>query len=177
MWCKQRDKTNASLGSALLLHNSITTGLQDTSPAFSVLTFFRVGGNSCHTWMMSQSNKTEWVTHWCNSRHKTRSTTMISSVCPHLHNHLSATQGWKALLGPHCMGEKEKWSHSVVSYSLWPHGPRTSVQGMFQARVLEWVAIAFSRGSSRPRDRTWVCHIIGTDALPSEPPGKSLLYR
>lgn len=74
-WCKQRDKTNASLGSALLLRYLITTGLQDTSPMFSVLIFFRVGGNSCHTWMMSQSNKIEWVTHWYNSRHKTGSTT------------------------------------------------------------------------------------------------------
>ena len=32
----------------------------------------------------------------------------------------------------------------------------TSVHGIFQARVLEWIAIALSRGSSRPRDRTWV---------------------
>ena len=31
----------------------------------------------------------------------------------------------------------------------------SSVHGIFQARVLEWVAISFSRGSSRPRDRTW----------------------
>ena len=35
------------------------------------------------------------------------------------------------------------------------------VHGIFQARVLEWVAISFSRGSSRPRDRTWVSHIVG----------------
>ena len=30
--------------------------------------------------------------------------------------------------------------------------PSFSVHGIFQARVLEWVAISFSRGSSRPRD-------------------------
>ena len=36
-----------------------------------------------------------------------------------------------------------------------------AVHGIFQARVLEWVAISFSRGSSRPRDRTWVSHIVG----------------
>ena len=30
--------------------------------------------------------------------------------------------------------------------------PRSSVYGIFQARVLEWVAISFSRGSCRPRD-------------------------
>ena len=36
-----------------------------------------------------------------------------------------------------------------------------SVYGIFQARVLEWVAISFSRGSSQPRDRTWISHIAG----------------
>ena len=30
--------------------------------------------------------------------------------------------------------------------------PGSSVRGIFQARVLEWVAISFSRGSSQPRD-------------------------
>ena len=32
----------------------------------------------------------------------------------------------------------------------------SSLHGIFQARILEWVAISFSRGSSRPRDWTWV---------------------
>ena len=32
--------------------------------------------------------------------------------------------------------------------------PGSSVHGIFQARILEWVAISFSRGSSRLRDRT-----------------------
>ena len=39
--------------------------------------------------------------------------------------------------------------------------PGSSVHGIFQARVLEWVAISFSRGSSQPRDWTQVCHIAG----------------
>ena len=34
--------------------------------------------------------------------------------------------------------------------------PGSSVRGIFQARILECVAIAFSRGSSQPRDRTQV---------------------
>ena len=33
--------------------------------------------------------------------------------------------------------------------------------GFFQARILEWVAISFSRRSSRPRDWTRVSHIVG----------------
>ena len=34
--------------------------------------------------------------------------------------------------------------------------PDSSVHGILQARILEWVAISFSRGSSQPRDPTWV---------------------
>ena len=39
--------------------------------------------------------------------------------------------------------------------------PGSSVQGNLQARLQEWVAIPFSRGSSHPRDRTLVSHIAG----------------
>ena len=39
--------------------------------------------------------------------------------------------------------------------------PGTSVHGTFQPRIPEWVAISFSRGSSRPRDRTCVSCIAG----------------
>ena len=37
----------------------------------------------------------------------------------------------------------------------------SSVHGIFQARVLQWIAISFSRGSSRPRNWTRVSHIAG----------------
>ena len=39
------------------------------------------------------------------------------------------------------------------------HG--SSVRGIFQARLLEWVAVSFSRGSSWPRDQSQVPHIVG----------------
>ena len=39
--------------------------------------------------------------------------------------------------------------------------PGSSVHGIHQARILEWIAISFSRGSSQPRDRTQVSHIVG----------------
>ena len=38
--------------------------------------------------------------------------------------------------------------------------PSSSVHGILQARVLEWVAISFSRGSSRPKDQTQHCRQI-----------------
>ena len=37
----------------------------------------------------------------------------------------------------------------------------SSVHGIFQARILECVAISFSRGSSQPRDQTRVSYIVG----------------
>ena len=39
--------------------------------------------------------------------------------------------------------------------------PGSSVHGILQARIQEQVAISFSRGSSRPRNWTWVTHITG----------------
>ena len=36
-----------------------------------------------------------------------------------------------------------------------------TVQGILQARILEWVAFPFSRGSSQPKDQTQVFHIAG----------------
>ena len=39
--------------------------------------------------------------------------------------------------------------------------PGSSVCGILQARILEWVAISFSRGSSWRRDWTWVSCITG----------------
>ena len=48
------------------------------------------------------------------------------------------------------------------------------VHGILQARILEWVAFPFSRGSSQPRDRTQVSHIAGgffTNWAGQESPG------
>ena len=39
--------------------------------------------------------------------------------------------------------------------------PGSSIHGILQARILEWVTISFSRGSSQPRDQTWVSRIGG----------------
>ena len=52
--------------------------------------------------------------------------------------------------------------------------PGSSVHGILQAGILEWVATSFSRGSSPPRDRTRVSRIPGRH-FTSEPPGKPIL--
>ena len=68
---------------------------------------------------------------------------------------------------------------SVVSDSLvtlWTVAlPGSSVHGILQVRILEWVAISSSRGSSQPRDGIQVWFpVLQVDSLPAEPPGKSL---
>ena len=62
------------------------------------------------------------------------------------------------------------WFHFTLSaklFQLYPtlwdamdyNPPGSFVHGIFQARKLEWVAISFSRRSSRPRDQTQVSYI------------------
>ena len=52
--------------------------------------------------------------------------------------------------------------------------PRSSVHGTLQARILEWVVMPSSKGSSQPTDWTQVANIVGRvfTSLPSELPGK-----
>ena len=64
----------------------------------------------------------------------------------------SRQEHWSGLPFPSPIHESEKWkwSRSVMSDSLWPHHcslPGSSVHGIFQARILEWVAIAFSKSA------------------------------
>ena len=48
--------------------------------------------------------------------------------------------------------------------------PGSSIHGILQARILEWVAIPFSRGSSPPRDQTHISYVNGIGF------GKQVLY-
>ena len=60
----------------------------------------------------------------------------------------------------------KQWDHLKVKVkvtqsclTLRPQG--YTVLGILQARILEWVVLPFSRGSSQPRDQTQVSHIAG----------------
>ena len=53
--------------------------------------------------------------------------------------------------------------------------PGSSVHGLCQARILEWVAIFFSRGSFNPRDQTSVSCLAGWFFI-TEPPGKLIVW-
>ena len=57
--------------------------------------------------------------------------------------------------------------------------PGSSVHGISQARILEWVAISFSRESSQPRDQTAYLTssaFVGGFFTPLVPPGKPYKY-
>ena len=77
-------------------------------------------------------------------------------------------------------------SHSVMSNSLQPYGlqpPGSSVHGIFQIRILEWIAIPFSIARGLPLPSPWDhpdpgiepgSPALQADSSPSEPPGRSL---
>ena len=48
--------------------------------------------------------------------------------------------------------QRMRWSDGITD-SMDCSQPGSSVHGIFQARILEWVAISFSRESSQPRDQ------------------------
>ena len=55
----------------------------------------------------------------------------------------------------------------VTLWTLWSCGPGSSVHGILQARILEWVAMHSSRGFSQPRHRTCISYVscIGRQVL------------
>ena len=87
---------------------------------------------------------------------------------------------WNPLGNLNFLSTEVKWSEScsAMSNSYYPMDctlPDSLAHGILQARILEWVAILVSRGSSQTRDRTRVSCIAGRfftvwATLPSEPP-------
>ena len=67
------------------------------------------------------------------------------------------------------------WSCPTLCNPMDRGPPGSSVHGILQARILEWVAMPCSRGSSRPRDRTCVSYVYlhqQAGSLLPAPPGK-----
>ena len=55
--------------------------------------------------------------------------------------------------------------------------PGSSIHGILQVRILEWIAISSSRGSSRPRDWSFISYIYlhwQVGSLPLASPGKNI---
>ena len=78
--------------------------------------------------------------------------------------YLSPLSYFRMLLSPPARKWKSCWT-------LWDPTDYTA-HGILQARILEWVAVPFSRASSQPRDWTRSPE-LQADSVPSEPPGGS----
>ena len=83
-------------------------------------------------------------------------------------------------LHPKCLAYRSHCCCLVTKDHVWlfcnPVGynpPGSSIRGILQARILEWIAVSFSRGSSWARDRTHFSW-IGRWILYPEPPGKPI---
>ena len=53
-------------------------------------------------------------------------------------------------------GEGIGYHSSIPGLPSWLSPPDSSVHGIFHTRILEWIAIPFSKGSSLPSDQTWI---------------------
>ena len=105
---------------------------------------------------------------WWATVHAVAESEATEHTCAHFWDKLKAE-----VKGTDCKKVKEHVSRSVLSDSLWtPCSPSSSVHGILQARILEWVAVSFSRGSSLPRDQT-ESPASQADSLRSEPPGRA----
>ena len=64
----------------------------------------------------------------------------------------------QGMLSPH---PEKKVKKSLSRVRLFATPRTTRLHGILQARIMEWVAFPFSRGSSQPKDQTQVSHIAG----------------
>ena len=106
-----------------------------------------------------------------NSKNRTQSNERPKQPSPQPHHHAVSAPKRDVL------EESESVSCSVVSTLCDPMDcgpPGSSVHGISLAKILDWVAISFSRGSSRPRDRTAGLLNYRKILLQSEPLGNIL---
>ena len=75
-----------------------------------------------------------------------------------------------------CMCAKSLQLHPTLCDPMDCCPPGSSVHGILQARILEWVAIPFSRGSSQPREQNCISCIGRWGCLSLGPPEKPLIW-
>ena len=86
---------------------------------------------------------------------------------------ISFNKHYKYLLCCCCCLVTKSWLTLAIPWAIALHAPLS--MGFPRRRILEWVVISFSRGSSRPRDQICVSCIIG-GFLTAEPQGKPTYY-
>ena len=84
-------------------------------------------------------------------RHEGKRKDTIAALLWYEYNPVQDTEDYVYLLS--------RYSHVRLCDPMDCSPAGSSVHGILQTRILEWVTIFFSRGSSQPRDRTWVFHI------------------
>ena len=134
-------------------------------------------GSSVHG--ILQSRKLEWVAiSFSRGSSQLRNQTLVSWIagrfftnwatretiffCLWIPISLDCFESLQILISPFSESESEvAQSCPTLCNPMDCSPPGSSVHGILQARILEWVAISFSRGSSQPRDRTQVSRIAG----------------
>ena len=100
-----------------------------------------------------------------------KKTTKGSVNSMHVNLFMKEDRGLKKAVVTACMYESEV---KVTQSCLTLCNPMDYiVHGILQARILDWVAFFFSRGSSQPRDGTQVLQV---DSLPAKAQGKTPMY-
>ena len=104
-------------------------------------------GACCSSWGCKESDMIEWL-NWTESQVKITTHTHIHT---HTHTHFDESSISCPTCAEHFLKESESevaQSCLTLSDSMDYSLPGSSVHGIFQARVLEWVAISFSTSSS-----------------------------
>ena len=119
----------------------------------------------------SQARILEWVampSSRGSSQPKDRTlVSCISFICKHILYHWATWEAWANtylngpqwvvpawMLGQLCLRAKTLQFYLTLCNPMGCSLPGPSIHGILLARILEWVAICFSRGSSQPRDQT-----------------------
>ena len=89
------------------------------------------------------------------------------------------TSKWLSEYHSSCPSFSSVCMFSHVQLSCDPMDCSLPVHGILQARILEWVAVPFSRGSFQPKDRTQISHVAGgffTSCATREVPKVEILF-
>ena len=93
----------------------------------------------------------QWFTK-CGSQTSRKGDVITRNADPQATHQIYWTRSW---FSPRCLNKPTRWSWRT------PRWDTTHVRMLLQTRIPEWVAMSSSRGSSQPRDRTLVSHIVG----------------
>ena len=138
--------------------------LRDAAPGLGCLTnsmkAFSTGRNKARSRQMKEEKEKEWDCKTLKGQKRMWHSNLENAFSPEL-------------TGCHCSVAK---SCPTLCHPMDCSPRGSSVNGISQAGVLEWVAIFFSKGSSQPRDQNCVSCIAG-GFFTAEPRGKPWIKR